>query len=85
MGVSYLSSWRKKCEDSEKEKRIRFGQKVRELRKEAGYSRQEFCELTNVSYEALERIESGHVDPNTPNLETKIQKGLTKSYMVITI
>lgn len=85
MGISYLSSWRKKCEDSEKMKRINFGKQIEEMRKKAGYSRDQFCDLTNISYDALRRIELGHVDPDTPYLEEKIKKGLAKSYMVITI
>ncbi|MEE6134583.1 helix-turn-helix domain-containing protein [Priestia sp. GS2] len=85
MGVSYISSWKKKFEDSEKKRRINFGKKVQEMRRKAGYSRNEFCNIINISYDALIRIELGQVDPNTPHLEEKIKKGLTKSYMVITI
>lgn len=85
MATSIISLWQKKFEDSEKEKRKKFGQEVKKLRRQGNYSREEFAAYMNISEEALIRIETGYVDPETNRLQEKVHYALTKSFMVISL
>lgn len=85
MGVSHLSLWTKQCKESEMRIRKQFGEEVQQLRRDAGYSSEEFAEIANISYETLKKIELGLVDPKTPRLQEKIAYALEKSFMVISL
>lgn len=51
------------------------GQKLKQVRETCGFSREEFCEYTNIPYPTLARLEQ---DKSVPNLRTlfRISEGL---------
>jgi DNA-binding XRE family transcriptional regulator len=85
MATSKISLWHVKQTEKALKARQDFGKEVRELRRVYNMSRQELAKNMDVSAETVFRIESGLVDPNTYGLRQKIQKAITRSYMVISV
>lgn len=55
--------------------KIKFGKRLKELRKQKNISQEKFAELINISPRNLSKIETGQTFPSSANLE-KIVKSL---------
>lgn len=59
------------CDDLASVDKTKLGERIRQLRKGAGFtSQEEFCEKAGFSMKVIRSIESGHGNPTLKNLET---------------
>jgi predicted transcriptional regulator len=66
-------------------KRLRFGKEFKEIRESLGFSISEAAKFMNISARCVERIESGLVDPETPNFKEKVNYMMNAQKMVISL